>query len=168
MLFPGSGTSVLDSNQLGEEMITRDKNELEFDDGGATSFERLPYTGRAEWRDRNGILRNSREYAEGLEHGLQQDWHPNGRLAMEETTCCHQLHGYRREWYSNGQLKCELLAEHGIRFISKYWDEAGNLVKAVDHEVTQQWLDILHKERAKARAAGYGPPPGVDPALLPP
>jgi antitoxin component YwqK of YwqJK toxin-antitoxin module len=126
-----------------------------------------PYTGVTEDFYENGQLQSRNEFLDGLLHGLQREWYGNGQLASEETTCLGRRHGYCREWYGNGQLKSERLFEHGFVVSRKRWDERGNLTHD-SHWPYDQKYETLLKWRAEAHAAGFGPPEGVDPSLLPP
>jgi antitoxin component YwqK of YwqJK toxin-antitoxin module len=126
-----------------------------------------PFTGVTEEFYEDGRHESRNEFLDGTFHGLQREWYENGQLASEEATCLGQGHGYRREWYENGQLKLEALSEHGFLVSLKEWDEHGNLTRDT-HWPYDQRYEALLKWRAEARAAGFGPPEGVDPDLLPP
>jgi antitoxin component YwqK of YwqJK toxin-antitoxin module len=126
-----------------------------------------PFTGIAE-RVVDGMLRIRESYLDGLKTGPQLEWYPDGQLGYEENTFENQTHGYRREWFRNGRLRCETLKEFGLLISARTWNEQGRLIFERTPWLEQHNIDWLRKQRAEARSRGVGPPPCVDPKLLPP
>lgn len=64
------------------------------------------------------IIQCSGERAKGIKkgdgkHGLYQEWHSNGRLALECTYVNGRLHGSYRRWYSTGKPLYEMTYKTG-------------------------------------------------------
>jgi hypothetical protein len=129
-------------------------------------YQGIPFEGIAEeYLNGNLVLRH--EYKNGLAHGFQREWSPDGQLAIECHCCLNQLHGYSRSWYPNGQLKSESLSEYGFPIYSKAWDESGTPTFDMATKHTDKEYANFFKFRDYMRAEGYPPPPGVPPDLLP-
>jgi hypothetical protein len=141
-------------------------SDLTEDDELGYTYQGKPYSGVIE-EYKNGVPYLYHEIKDGLLHGYEREWYPNGQIAVECHYCLNQRHGYLRLWYPNGQIKCEALSEYGFPIYSKAWDESGTPTFDMAIKHTDKEYANFFKFRDYMRAEGYPPPPGVPPDLLP-
>ncbi|MFF4188591.1 toxin-antitoxin system YwqK family antitoxin [Streptomyces sp. NPDC001691] len=88
------------------------------------------FTGELEERTDDGRVALLSNYFEGVEHGLQQQWWPNGAQRVEGVTNMGAAVGGWRRWYDNGQLS-ELVVfdKDGRKMGRKRWNAAGERIE---------------------------------------
>ncbi|WP_194852868.1 toxin-antitoxin system YwqK family antitoxin [Nocardia sp. SYP-A9097] len=87
-------------------------------------------TGEVEYRDANGNLILAADYWEGVKHGRQQEWYPDGAKRAEGGINMGAAVGEWRKWHPNGQLaELRTFAENGNPLHRTRWDRDGNLTE---------------------------------------
>ncbi|MFI6056163.1 toxin-antitoxin system YwqK family antitoxin [Streptomyces violascens] len=88
------------------------------------------FTGEVEEREDNGQTVMLYTYCEGIEHGLQQEWWPNGTTRASGVTDMGAAVGEWRYWHANGQLsEVVVLDQHGRELTRRRWNPDGELTK---------------------------------------
>lgn len=64
-------------------------------------------------------------YVDGLLHGVEREWHPNGKLKRQREWQAGELHGRSQAWYANGSRKHDMLFENGNEVSGQTWSEDG-------------------------------------------
>ncbi|MER7011910.1 hypothetical protein ABT324_10825 [Saccharopolyspora sp. NPDC000359] len=100
------------------------------DDRMITSFRGVPFTGEVVDHAADGTVVELSSYQDGIEHGPQFEWYPDG-TKQSEGQCDHgRAVGEWREWYPSGQLaRYDQFNEFGDVLRTQRWDEAGELVE---------------------------------------
>jgi antitoxin component YwqK of YwqJK toxin-antitoxin module len=66
--------------------------------------------------------------------GLNEDFHPNGKLWFRITIKAGVPDGKAEFWYENGNKKSELFFAEGVIVgLQRKWSEDGELVEEIDH-----------------------------------
>lgn len=127
-------------------------DELKWHEGhGVYLHQETPFTGIAFELGRTGTLEAETEYLDGLRHGLQKMWYPDGAIASEGTFQNDVIHGTFREWHPDGTLALEQVGEFGILLSEKAWDERGQVVKEYSIDVGGGDWRALEFQRELAR-----------------
>lgn len=100
------------------------------DEYGRTCYEDAPYTGELEDLADNGQLVALFNYYEGIEHGRQYEWWPDGVQRAEGVANMGAAVGEWRYWHPNGQLSEQVVMdENGRELTRKRWNAAGELIE---------------------------------------
>ncbi|MGP4021037.1 toxin-antitoxin system YwqK family antitoxin [Saccharopolyspora sp. 5N708] len=100
------------------------------DDRMITSYQGRPFTGEIVDFDPNGTMIELTTYADGIEHGPQVEWFPDGTKQLEGQCDHGQAVGEWREWHPTGQLaRYDEFNDLGDLLKRKRWDESGELLE---------------------------------------
>ncbi|MCY9782495.1 hypothetical protein KIK06_01155 [Nocardiopsis sp. EMB25] len=106
-------------------------DETRVDAYGTVTHEGAPFTGVSVSRTMDGRLEESVAYLDGVEHGPWLEWYPDG-TPRAQGQCDRHLGvvGLWREWHPNGRISLEEVWTHvGHLTTSRAWDERGALVR---------------------------------------
>ncbi len=106
-----------------------------------------PFSGVACELDANGSCIAEQTYKDGVLHGPETTWHPNGVVASETDYVNNRIHGLSKEWYESGQPMLEGAFEHSFAVWRKQWDEAGNLIEDYRVDRVPEDLERLEMDR---------------------
>lgn len=88
------------------------------------------FDGEVETRDANGALISLITYWQGIPHGPQTSWYPDGRKRHEGVNSAGKAVGEWRSWHTGGQLaQWRTFDEQGRPLTRKRWDARGNLTE---------------------------------------
>ncbi|WP_189382337.1 toxin-antitoxin system YwqK family antitoxin [Streptosporangium nondiastaticum] len=106
--------------------VTGDRTFL--DEYGRTCHEGGLLTGEVEERTDTGQIELLSTYFQGVEHGRQQEWWPDGTKRADGVTRLGSPVGEWRYWHANGQL-AELVVfdDNGREMTRRRWSTAGEL-----------------------------------------
>ncbi|WP_158628581.1 toxin-antitoxin system YwqK family antitoxin [Saccharopolyspora rhizosphaerae] len=100
-----------------------------------TTYQGSPFTGEVVDFAADGTVIELTSYENGIEHGPQVEWFPNGTKQLEGRCDRGKAVGEWREWHSNGRLaRYEEFDEFGELLKRQRWSEAGELTE--DHTGT--------------------------------
>lgn len=85
------------------------------------------FDGEVETRDADGDVVGLTTYWQGIPHGPQTTWHPNGQKRQEGVHNLGAPVGEWRTWHPNGQLAERRTFDQPIS--RKRWDADGNVIK---------------------------------------
>jgi antitoxin component YwqK of YwqJK toxin-antitoxin module len=82
------------------------------------------------WKGQVTFLGHERN---GVPHGLQQSFFDNGKIKTEDTITNGRHDGYSREYYKNGQLWYEFKYDFGVKKVTRFYFENGQLESRTFH-----------------------------------
>lgn len=89
------------------------------------------FTGELVELDQNGVVIALKTVVEGIVHGKEQSWYPDGTLEMDTDVVDSIAVGVSRHWHSNGQLSEEReFNEAGDLIGHRQWSENGELTSS--------------------------------------
>ncbi|MBC2874759.1 MULTISPECIES: toxin-antitoxin system YwqK family antitoxin [Streptomyces] len=98
------------------------------DEYGRTCYEGELFTGEVEELADNGHTLSLGTYFQGIEHGRQQEWWPDGTKRAEGVTVMGAAVGEWRYWHANGRLsELVVLDENGREKTRKRWNALGEV-----------------------------------------
>ncbi|WP_372409573.1 toxin-antitoxin system YwqK family antitoxin [Streptomyces luteireticuli] len=111
-----------------EQAMRISGDQVHLDEYGRTCYEDALLTGEVEKHADNGQLVMLFSYADGVEHGPQRAWWPDGTKRIEGVTRMGAAVGEWRYWHANGHLsELVVLDEHGRVMTRRRWNAAGEL-----------------------------------------
>lgn len=117
-------------------------DDTDFDDDLRYFYDGEPFTGEAVETHPNGQVINLITFRNGVEHGPQLGWYPDGSRRSETNVVNGNPVGISRRWHRNGQLAEEgEFDEHGTMTGFCRWDEEGSPIP-----VPQRALDRARSE----------------------
>ncbi|MGM1063909.1 toxin-antitoxin system YwqK family antitoxin [Saccharothrix sp. Mg75] len=107
-------------------IVRVDESDTYVDDAQRVCHDDGPFTGEVEHRDGNGRLVGSNSYFEGISSGLQEEYHPDGRLRSRGWTHMGVAVGDWYEWYPDGRSAAHhVFSDSGRPEQVERWDERG-------------------------------------------
>lgn len=111
-----------------EQAMRIGADQVQLDEYRRTCYQDALFTGEVEGHADSGQLVTLFSYADGVEHGPQQAWWPDGTKRTEGVTRMGAAVGEWRHWHSNGRLsELVVLDEHGRLMRRQRWNAAGEL-----------------------------------------
>lgn len=100
------------------------------DDRMITMHQDRPFTGEVVDFTADGTMIELTGFENGIEHGPQTEWFPDGNKQLEGRCEHGRAVGEWREWFPNGQLaRYEEFNEFGDLVKRQRWNEAGELTE---------------------------------------
>lgn len=97
-----------------------------------------PFTGELVDTDDEGRTLGITGYREGVEHGPQAEWYPDGAKRLEGQCDRGSAVGEWHQWHANGRLaEYSLFNKYGELIHLKRWDEAGTLLEDKKSAITR-------------------------------
>ena len=115
-----NNTDVID-DKINEE-------EIQMKEGIAYYNNKL-FSGEGYRNYENGELQLTRNYLNGVRHGIERYWLENGQLFSEKEFNKGVHHGISKMWYPSGQLLTELYSEYGKIISMRCWDKEGKKIE---------------------------------------
>ncbi|WP_116244287.1 toxin-antitoxin system YwqK family antitoxin [Nocardiopsis sp. FIRDI 009] len=109
--------------------VTSDETDVDAD--GTVTYQGAPFTGESVSRAADGRLEESVAYLDGVEHGPWLEWYPDG-TPRAQGECDRHLGviGLWREWHPSGRISLEEVWTHvGHLTTSREWNHRGALVR---------------------------------------
>lgn len=100
------------------------------DDRMVTTFQGEPFTGEVVGFTSDGTMVELTNYENGIEHGPQAEWFPDGSKQLEGQCDQGKAVGVWREWFPSGQLaRYEEFDSLGGLLKRQRWNEAGEMTE---------------------------------------
>ncbi|KAL2862586.1 toxin-antitoxin system YwqK family antitoxin [Aspergillus lucknowensis] len=111
-------------------MLRVNRAETTINEGLITLHQGTPFTGEIADYAANGTLIELTSYENGLEHGPQFEWYPDGSKMLQGQCDRSSAVGEWREWYPTGRLaRYDRFNELGDLLERKRWNESGVIVE---------------------------------------
>lgn len=110
--------------------IDIDAPEADTDGSGNLFYGGMPFTGEVTEYAGESLI-SLDEYVDGVRHGKDQEWYPDGTLRSAGQSKKGRPTGTSKEWHPNGTIATEkVFSEDGLTLLSdKTWDESGHLTR---------------------------------------
>ncbi len=107
-----------------------DKRDSYRDESMLVMYEDEPFTGELESKDADGNVVALFTYYEGITHGPQLQWYPDGQKKAEGVSESGSAIGEWRRWHPNGQLaQVKTFDGNGRQLHVTKWDKDGALIE---------------------------------------
>ncbi|KZM75405.1 toxin-antitoxin system YwqK family antitoxin [Nocardia terpenica] len=109
--------------------INADFDPISWDVNDRLMYQGEPFTGEVVETLGDKIL-SQQSYVNGIPHGPDREWWPNGTLESEGQMRDGRPYGIYRRWHENGQLAGEKhFGDDGALHTVLEWDEDGNPIE---------------------------------------
>ncbi len=106
-------------------------DDTDMDDGQRFRYRDELFTGELVETDQAGAVIALTTVRNGIAHGPDRGWYPDGTLQSEIEVVDGRAVGTSREWHHNGRLAEErLFDDRGRLVMTRRWNEDGSLIPA--------------------------------------
>lgn len=147
-VLPGKKTEF-SSPQAATEYVIVSASDVRLNVKGRVLYlDTLLFTGKVVEKDLNDVVNISTEYMNGLQHGLQVSYYPNGKMNEERLYQFGKKEGEHKGWWENGSIRFIYHFKNDVfEGNVRMWNEKGmlfndfNYIKGQESGMQKSWFE---------------------------